>query len=157
MFSDGHERYSTAEIGMGHTVTATYEFVPKNAGTALVDNLRYGHDAASAEAELKEYAFVKMRYKLPESDTSRLINVPVPVSSEVKDTAEIPEESRFAAAVAAFGELLRGGRYTKSFTLDDVIALAQGAKGNDPFGYRAEFVNLVRLAKTAQALAPLQP
>ena len=56
-----------------------------------------------------------------------------------------------------FGELLRGGKYTNSFTLDDVIALAQGAKGSDAFGYRAEFVNLVRLAKTAQALAPLQP
>ncbi len=120
-------------------------------------SLRYGHDAASAEAELKEYAFVKMRYKLPDSDTSQLINVPVLVSSEVKDAANIPQESRFAAAVAAFGELLRGGRYTKSFTLDDVIALAQGAKGSDAFGYRAEFVNLVRLAKTAQALAPLQP
>lgn len=152
-----NDKVDAGEIGSGHTVTAIYEFVPKNAGTALVDSLRYGHDAASAEAELKEYAFVKMRYKLPESQTSELINVPVLVSSEVKDTVNIPQESRFAASVAAFGELLRGGKYTKSFTLDDVIALAQGAKGNDAFGYRAEFVNLVRLAKTAQALAPLQP
>jgi Ca-activated chloride channel family protein len=100
---------------------------------------------------------VKMRYKLPESETSRLINVPVLVSSAGKDAASIPVESRFAAAVAAFGELLRGGKYTRSFTYDDVIALAQGAKGPDEFGYRAEFINLVRLAKTAQALAPLQP
>jgi Ca-activated chloride channel family protein len=152
-----NDKVDAGEIGSGHTVTAIYEFVPKNSVSALVDSLRYGHDAASAKAELEEYGFVKMRYKLPDSEMSQLINVPVPVSSEVKDAANIPQESRFAAAVAAFGELLRGGKYTKSFTLDDVIALAQGAKGNDAFGYRAEFVNLVRLAKTAQALAPLQP
>jgi Ca-activated chloride channel family protein len=152
-----NDRVDAGEIGSGHTVTAIYEFVPKATGTALVDSLRYGQDAASAKAELQEYAFVKMRYKLPGSETSRLIKVPVLVSSEVKDAANILVESRFAAAVAAFGELLRGGKYTRSFTYDDVIALAQGAKGSDEFGYRAEFINLVRLAKTAQALAPLQP
>ncbi len=152
-----NDKVDAGEIGSGHTVTAIYEFVPKGSGTALVDDLRYGSATASGSSESNEYAFVKMRYKLPESDVSQLLNVPVPVSSEVKDAGDIPQESRFAASVAAFGELLRGGKYTNSFAYDDVIALAQGAKGNDAFGYRAEFVNLVRLAKTAQALAPLQP
>jgi len=152
-----NDKVDAGEIGSGHTVTALYEFVPKGAGTALVDDLRYGATASAAKAEAIEYAFVKMRYKLPDSDVSTLINVPVPVSSAIKDAAAIPTESRFATAVAAFGELLRGGQYTKSFTYDDVIQLAQAAKGSDAFGYRAEFVNLVRLAKTAQVLAPLQP
>lgn len=66
-----------------------------------------------------------------------------------------PREARFAAAVGAFGQLLRGGRYTGDYGYDDVIALAQGARGDDPFGYRAEFVNLVRLAQSAAALEPL--
>ena len=68
-----------------------------------------------------------------------------------------PREARFAAAVAAFGQLLRGGRHTGGYAYDDVIALAQGARGEDSFGYRAEFINLVRLAKTAAALEPLRP
>ena len=69
--------------------------------------------------------------------------------------ASASADARFATAVAAFGQLLRGGQYTGSFSYDDVIALAQGAKGSDEFGYRAEFINLARLAKTAQPLAPL--
>jgi Ca-activated chloride channel family protein len=66
-------------------------------------------------------------------------------------------ETRFAAAVAGFGQLLRGGRHMGDFSYDDVTALAAGAKGDDPFGYRAEFVNLVRLANSAAALEPLKP
>ena len=58
--------------------------------------------------------------------------------------------------MTGFGQLLRGGRYTGDYGYDDVIALAQGARGEDPFGYRAEFVNLVRLAKSAAAMEPLR-
>jgi Ca-activated chloride channel family protein len=70
--------------------------------------------------------------------------------------ANAPQEARFAAAVAAFGQLLTGGRYLGSYDYDDVVALAQSAKGADPYGYRAEFINLVRLAKSAAALEPLR-
>ena len=66
-----------------------------------------------------------------------------------------PQEARFATAVAAFGQLLRGGQYTSSFSYDDVITLAQAAKGADTFDYRSEFINLVRLAKSAQSLESL--
>jgi Ca-activated chloride channel family protein len=66
--------------------------------------------------------------------------------------AKISAEANFAAAVAAFGQLLRGGEYMKSFSLDDVIALANANRGTDEFGYRTEFVNLVRLAKSARAM-----
>jgi len=57
---------------------------------------------------------------------------------------------RFSIAVAAFGQLLKGAPYVGKYSYDDVIALAKGAKGEDPFGYRSEFVNLARLAKTAR-------
>ena len=58
--------------------------------------------------------------------------------------------------VAAFGEILRGGRYTGTFGYDDVLRIATAARGDDPFGYRSEFLQLVRAAKTASALQPLR-
>ena len=103
-----------------------------------------------------EYAFLKLRYKLPNSDTSTLITTPVTKSLQVGKIAEATREARFATAVAAFGQLLRGGRFTGSYGYEDVIELALGAKGDDKFGYRAEFINLVRLAKTAAALEQQQ-
>jgi Ca-activated chloride channel family protein len=57
---------------------------------------------------------------------------------------------RFSTAVAAFGQLLRSEPYLKNFGYDEVVALASGAKGDDGFGYRAEFINLARLAKSAR-------
>jgi Ca-activated chloride channel family protein len=66
--------------------------------------------------------------------------------------AKVSTEAKFAAAVAAFGQLLRGGEYMKSFSYDDIITLANANRGADEFGYRAEFVNLVRLAKSARAM-----
>lgn len=64
---------------------------------------------------------------------------------------------KFSVAVASFGQLLKGGKYTGKMTYDDVIELAQKNKGSDEFGYRAEFINLVRLAKSAAALQDTQP
>ena len=95
---------------------------------------------------------MKIRYKLPQSDQSTLMTTPVTREGEAGTLAQAPLDARFAVAVAGFGEWLRGGRYSGSLTPDDIIALAIGAKGEDPFGYRAEFVNLVRAAKTAKGL-----
>jgi len=55
---------------------------------------------------------------------------------------------RFSAAVAAFGQQLRGGKYLDAFSYDDILSLARGARDEDPFGYRAEFIKLVNLAKS---------
>ncbi len=66
---------------------------------------------------------------------------------------KMTQRFRFSAAVAAFGQLLRGGRYTAEFDYDDVLALADPARGRDPYGYRAEFLRLVRLAKSLQTAA----
>ena len=103
-------------------------------------------------AQSSEYGFVKIRYKLPKSDTSTLIQAPIAKAGEAASFEAAPQEARFATAVAGFAELLRGGRHTGRLTYDEVIRAAQGAKGEDPYGYRAEFVNLVRAAKTAPAL-----
>ncbi|MCR9136425.1 MAG: VWA domain-containing protein [Alphaproteobacteria bacterium] len=151
-----NDKIDAGDIGAGHTVTALYEFTPAGAPGQLIDDLRYGNaDTPSAEPGNDEYAFLKIRYKLPDSDTSRLISVPVTKDRETAEIAGAPQEARFAAAVAGFGQLLRGGRHTGQYSYEDVIALAQSAKGEDRFGYRAEFINLVRLAQSAAALEPL--
>jgi Ca-activated chloride channel family protein len=99
-----------------------------------------------------EYAFVKIRYKLPKSDVSTLISTPVDRSVEHARFEDAPTDARFATSVAAFGEMLRGGRHTGQFAYDDVLRIASAARGDDPFGYRSEFLQLVRAAKTASAM-----
>ena len=101
---------------------------------------------------------MKVRYKLPGEDSSKLITRPVTSADEISDIAKAPESTRFATAVAAYGSMLRGDPYFgKSFTWDSVIALANGAKGEDAFGYRAEFIQLARAAKTAASQETLMP
>ena len=146
------------EVGAGHTVTALYEVTPAGSGARRVAPLRYRRQAEEAPADAGafagEIAFVKVRYKLPGSETGAEIARPVTAADAFESVEAAPEDLRFAAAVAGFGQLLRGGRYTGAFGYDDVVALAQGARGDDPFGYRAEFVGLARLAKSAAAMAP---
>ncbi|WP_337660336.1 vWA domain-containing protein [Anderseniella sp. Alg231-50] len=150
-----NDKVDAGDIGAGHSVTALYEITPAGAEGRLVDDLRYQTESAKPEADsADEYAFMKIRYKLPDSDTSTLITAPVTKGSQAASVAQASPDDRFAASVAAFGQVLRGGRYTGSFSYDDVVALAQSAKGEDRFGYRAEFINLVRLARSAAALEP---
>lgn len=147
-----NDKVDAGDIGSGHTVTALYEITPTDAKQRLVDPLRYGNgNTTESKEEGDEYAFVKIRYKQPEGSVSKLITTPVGHGNDTTLTGE----PAFATAVAAFGQLLRGDAPTKDFTYDDVIRLAQSNKGEDPFGYRSEFINLVRLAKNAPAMAPL--
>lgn len=143
-----NDKVDAGDIGAGHTVTALYEVTPVGSASQLMDELRYNSEAEPARAaERNEYGFLKIRYKLPGEDTSKLISTPITTAVEVDRIEDASESSRFAASVAAFGQLLKGGRYLGSYGFDDVIALAGGARGNDEFGYRSEFLNLVRLAK----------
>ena len=149
-----NDKVDAGDIGSGHTVTAIYEVTPVGA-PGVVDSLRYGKEAAKpasapAGSAEGEFAFLKIRHKLPQQETSRLLTLPVTPSLETRSITEASAEVRFSVAVAAFGQLLRGQPYLNSFNYDDVIALANSARGDDPFGYRAEFVSLVRLAKSAQ-------
>jgi Ca-activated chloride channel family protein len=113
--------------------------------------------APVAAVHATEYAFVKIRYKLPQSDTSTLISTPIDRTSEHARLEDAPADARFAAGVAAFGEILRGGRHTGQFSYDDVLGPASGSRGDDPFGYRAEFLQMVRAAKTASAMQAQRP
>jgi Ca-activated chloride channel family protein len=151
-----NDRVDAGDIGAGHMVTAIYEITSSDSKAKLNDELRYGEGGKPQSTGADEYGFVKIRYKLPGEKNSNLISEPVRIGQALPTVGGAPQEARFAAAVAGFGQLLRGGQYTKSYSYDDVIALAQSAKGADAFGYRAEFINLVRLAKTAQALEPLK-
>ena len=148
-----NDKVDAGEIGAGHAVTAIYEITPKGSKAQLVDDLRYG-DTEEVTAEEKvtdkgtEYAFLKIRYKLPEVDKSTLTTRTITVDDELV----ISGEAKFAAAVAAYGQLLKGDAHRGEFTYVDVIELALSAKGDDKFGYRSEFINLVRLAKSASAM-----
>ena len=155
-----NDKVDAGDVGSGQTVTALYEIVPVG-GPAAVGDLRYGNSSVNnttrAGASVGEYAFVKIRYKLPQSDTSTLISLPVERSLEHSRFEDAPVDARFAASVAAFGEILRGGRHTGRFGYDDVLKVATAARGDDAFGYRSEFLQLVRAAKTASAMQPLRP
>ena len=148
-----NDKVDAGDVGSGQTVTALYEIVPVGGPRAIPD-LRYGTPAARpAPATLaSEYGFIKIRYKLPKSDTSRLISTPIDRAAEFARFENAPADARFAASVAAFAELLRGGRYVGSMSYDDILTIANGARGEDAFGYRAEFIQLVRAAKAARAL-----
>ena len=150
-----NDKVDAGDVGSGQTVTALYDIVPVG-GPRTVDDLRYGAPApASGSPSPAEYAFVKIRYKLPKSDRSVLMSTPVDRASEYARFEEAPLDARFATSVAAFGELLRGGKHTGQFGYDDVLRIASAARGDDPYGYRAEFLQLVRAAKTASAMQPL--
>ena len=140
-----NDAVDAGEIGAGHTVTALYEITPKGSPAERIGDLRYAQADETEANPSRELAFLKLRYKRPGEDRSNLIETPV-----TPDRADIPaSETRFAAAVAGFGELLRGSTEIAGWDYDDALALASAARGDDPFGYRAEFLNLVRLAKLA--------
>ncbi len=149
-----NDRVDAGEIGSGHTVTALYEITSPQSPSRLVDDLRYGiqpASVASAADDEDEVAWLRLRYKRPGDDDSRMIELPVPAGMATPFD-QAPEEARFAAAVAGFGEILRQSPYSGTFDLDAVLAIAGSARGDDPLGYRSEFLQLVRLAKTANVL-----
>ena len=144
------DRKDAGEIGAGHTVTALYEVVP--AGQPLdaagSEPLRYQQPPALAPAAASgELLTLKLRYKEPEGDTSRLVTTTVAASSE---TAHGSERLRFAAAVAGFGLLLRESEYRGQSSWPMVLELARAAKGRDVEGYRAEFLTLAERAAALQ-------
>lgn len=146
-----NDKVDAGEIGAGSSVTAIYEITPVGSKATLIDPSRYQQAPQPVSAgSSNEFAFLKLRYKMPGESTSKLVDRPITTADQVSDISKAPESTRFATAVAAYGSLLRGDPYLdKAFNWDRVIDLANGAKGKDEFGYRAEFVSLARLAKTA--------
>ncbi|AZC47804.1 MULTISPECIES: vWA domain-containing protein [Pseudomonas] len=152
-----NDKVDAGEIGAGHTVTALYEIVPKGE-QGWLEPLRYGQAQAKTSSESNskddELAMLRVRYQAPQGGGSRLIERPILASRQHGKLAQASDDLRFAAAVAAFAQQLKDGRYTGDFGLKDTVALARGAKGEDPFGLRGEFVQLVELAQSLQTAAP---
>ena len=139
-----NDRVDAGEIGAGHDVTAIYELCLVGGGCDASDPLRYGRPAKPA-ARGDELAHLKLRYKRPGQDNSVLLDRPV-TRGEIATSAG--ESLRFAAAVVAYADLLRGGAHSQGYTWSQVEALARGAVGDDPWGYRGEFLRMVSQARS---------
>ncbi|MEP7352827.1 MAG: von Willebrand factor type A domain-containing protein [Acidobacteriota bacterium] len=138
------------DMGAGHQVTAFYEIIPTESASSSsgVDGLRYQEvrnaPAPNTAARPAEMAWVKMRYKAPQSDTSQLLEWPV--AAGALDFRQAPKDVRFAAAVAEYGLLLRHSKFAGNATLNQVLSIASETTGADLAGHRTEFLDLVRRA-----------
>jgi Ca-activated chloride channel family protein len=142
------DKKDAGELGAGHTVTALYEIIPAGVESEFiknVDDLKYQTAQATENAISDELMTVKLRYKRPEENKSRLL------SSVIQDhpvrIAKSSDNFVFSAAAAGFGMLLRDSEFKGASTYSDVLELAETARGEDEDGYRAEFIRLVMKAE----------
>ena len=143
-----NDRVDAGDIGSGHSVTAIYEITPVGSPAVQNDPLRYGEtDQAAASGDASdEYAFLKLRYKLPDETKSHLMTTPVGPQFDKASLAGLSTDARFSIAVAAFGQKLRDTDAVANYSWDEIRELAAGARGADPYGYRSEFLRLIGLA-----------
>jgi Ca-activated chloride channel family protein len=140
------DKKDAGDIGAGHSVTALYEIVP--AGMQVpggkVDQLKYQAKAQPTGANANELMTVKVRYKAPDGNQSKLLSQPV--KSEQKEMAKTSIDFRWAAAVAGFGMLLRDAKDRGNISWASIVQLAEGAKGSDAEGYRTQMIEMVKRA-----------
>jgi len=141
------DKKDAGEIGAGHTVTALYEIVPKGESLPGLDKLKYQKPILKPKGNSKETMTVKIRYKKPEGTKS--IPMEFPVVDKKLSFGKSSNDFKFASSVALFGMLLRDMSFTGNADLNKVLQLAIEGKGQDKYGYRTEFINIV---KNAQAL-----
>jgi len=147
-----NDKVDAGEIGAGHNVTAIYELTLTDAKSPWNEPLRYKQSGTEQNTSVddkqnhNELGLLKIRYKLPEQSTSKLIEFPIDKSHIKNNMEEASDSFRFASSVAGFAEILRNSHYLKSYTYENVVKQAEQAKGQDKFGYRSEFIQLVRLA-----------
>jgi len=150
-----NDKKDAGELGSGHSVTALYEIVPADGQlsypeTSLVDPLKYQKNTIDPKAyQAREMMTVKLRYKKPDDNTSKLLETVV--TDNRTPLANTSDNSRFSAAVAAFGMLLRDSEFKGSASYKQVLELATRARGKDEEGYRIEFINLVKSSEFLQA------
>ncbi len=140
------DKKDAGELGSGHTVTALYEVIPTGVDTGdllkSVDDLKYQKQKTERSASRSdEWLTLKLRYKAPNGNRSKLIEQPL--TGEVKSFDEASENLQFAASVAGFGMLLRDSQFKGNLTYDAVAQMARESKGEDQEGYRQEFIRLV--------------
>lgn len=150
-----NDKVDAGEIGAGHTVTALYEVALVGSRGLKLEALRYAPSSQAVAVNATELGFLRIRYKPPTEETSKLQEWPLNKAAIVSDLGQTSERFRFAAAVAAFGQQLRGGVFTGSFNYEEVLKLARDARGGDPSGYRGEFLSLVQLAQSLSKSEPV--
>jgi Ca-activated chloride channel family protein len=146
------DRKDAGDMGAGHTVTALYEIIPSGQPIpgAKVDPLKYQQTAAPAKAAASdEWLTVKLRYKDPDAESSKLLEQSL--TGTPREIATMPEDFRFASAVAAFGMLLRNSEYSGQASYRMVLNLASDAVGDDRHGLRTEFLKMVAAAQRLAA------
>jgi len=153
-----NDKVDAGDIGAGHTVTAIYEFTPVGSDAAAIDDLRYGaanknSKKPSMPVSTSEYAFLKLRYKRPDESESQLLTHAVAAqNTDWQQASLLKQEVQFSLAVAGFAQLLKDPKYMNNWAFDEALELALANRGDDAYGYRAEFVQLIRKAQVAQGL-----
>ena len=150
-----NDKVDAGEIGAGHSVTAIYEMTPVGSPAVTVDKLRYVSEEPKTSTGSSEYAFVKIRHKLPDADKSTLQTFPIGKRQE-RRLNRASDDMRFATAVAAVGQKLRGDTAVEDYSYADAIKLAKSAKGKDENGYRAEFIQMIQLIDAMEDPVPEQ-
>ena len=144
-----NDKVDAGEIGAGHRVTALYEISLVSSDDQRLPDRRYQQDNTESrhgnDLFSNEIAHLRVRYKLPGSSSSQLVESAI-LDKQIKTRGS--DSFNFAAAVAAFGQKLRGGTYLENFDYPDIAELARHSRGNDAHGYRSEFMQLVKLAGT---------
>ena len=150
-----NDKVDAGEIGAGHTVTALYEIKMNDGQSGMIDPLRYQNENSHSgkNQNIDEIAFLRLRYKAPEEDRSRLLEWTVKRAELIDDINKASDSFQFSAAVSAFAQQLRGGKYLDKFSYQDISNLAQNSRGQDRFGYRGEFLSLVNLAQSLSIVA----
>jgi Ca-activated chloride channel family protein len=147
-----NDKKDAGELGSGHTVTALYEIIPVGVDSEFykIDELKYQTSKLDPKTSGgNDLMTVKFRYKKPDGETSKLIVHPL--VNENVSLEKTSDNFRWAASVAAFGMMLRESEFLNKYSEDSIIRLAQGAKGEDKEGYRAEFISLMKADKLVAA------
>jgi Ca-activated chloride channel family protein len=139
------------EMGAGHTVAALYEIIPAGSDGEIpsVDELKYQDNTIQKGKTDDELLTIKLRYKAPDGNISKLMELAVDSKPEKKTS----DNFRFSASVAEFGMLLRGSEFKGKTSVMQILELAQNAKGKDDEGYRAEFIQLVKTVGDLEVFA----
>jgi len=145
-----NDKVDAGDIGSGHSVTALYEIIPQGK-TGWLDSSRY-QKAPAADGGKNEYAYVKVRYKLPGQSASKLIEQPVPARSI--PLAQADADTRLALAAASYAQQLRGGEYNGKLDWNAIEKMAAATRARDPYGFIAEFKELVGIAKSLSSKQP---
>jgi len=143
-----NDKVDAGDIGAGHNVTAIYEIIPVGQQGWLNDS-RYQASTKTDTTKKSEYAFVNLRYKLPNQEKSILLNQAVKAQS--KSLAQANSDTRFAIAVASYAQQLKGGQYNAAMGWDQIIQLAQQSAKPDLYQMREEFIELAKIAKSLSA------